>query len=172
MSPVLSLTFDGGPDDVWTPRVLEALDRAGARATFFMAEDRLAGADAIAREMAAAGHEVRLRSDRPRAFRGLLFSRELDSNDRRGDGPASMLVTTRRAIVQGGVVVMHDTLAAGDARHNCVNTIDFIPALIAAARSRGVQVGPLSLQPRRATGWSSRPATRRAGLLRRAGVAV
>lgn len=31
-----ALTFDDGPDPVWTPRVLEALRRANARATFFV----------------------------------------------------------------------------------------------------------------------------------------
>lgn len=32
----ISLTFDDGPHPVWTPRVLEALHRAEARATFFV----------------------------------------------------------------------------------------------------------------------------------------
>jgi peptidoglycan/xylan/chitin deacetylase (PgdA/CDA1 family) len=30
------LTFDDGPDPSWTPRILDALDRVGARATFFV----------------------------------------------------------------------------------------------------------------------------------------
>ncbi|MCA1729625.1 MAG: polysaccharide deacetylase family protein [Actinobacteria bacterium] len=34
--PWAALTFDDGPDHVWTPRVLDALDRARARATFFV----------------------------------------------------------------------------------------------------------------------------------------
>ena len=34
--PWAALTFDDGPDPVWTPRVLDALDRARARATFFV----------------------------------------------------------------------------------------------------------------------------------------
>ena len=28
------LTFDDGPDPIWTPRILEALHRSQARATF------------------------------------------------------------------------------------------------------------------------------------------
>ncbi|CAA9453176.1 MAG: Polysaccharide deacetylase [uncultured Rubrobacteraceae bacterium] len=34
--PWAALTFDDGPDPLWTPRILEALDHAGARATFFV----------------------------------------------------------------------------------------------------------------------------------------
>lgn len=34
--PWAALTFDDGPDPAWTPRVLEALDRVGIRATFFV----------------------------------------------------------------------------------------------------------------------------------------
>lgn len=32
----ISLTFDDGPDPVWTPRILKELDRVDARATFFV----------------------------------------------------------------------------------------------------------------------------------------
>ena len=35
-APRISLTFDDGPHPVWTPRVLGALQRAEARATFFV----------------------------------------------------------------------------------------------------------------------------------------
>ncbi len=36
MPMTFSLTFDDGPDPIWTPAVLDALARAGARATFFV----------------------------------------------------------------------------------------------------------------------------------------
>ncbi len=35
-TPQPALTFDDGPDPLWTPPVLDALDRAGIRATFFV----------------------------------------------------------------------------------------------------------------------------------------
>ncbi|HEY5318839.1 MAG TPA: polysaccharide deacetylase family protein, partial [Solirubrobacteraceae bacterium] len=55
-----SLTFDDGPDPVWTPRILDSLGRAGARSTFFvMAEQARAHADLIER-MQEEGHEVEL----------------------------------------------------------------------------------------------------------------
>lgn len=38
----LALTFDDGPRPNWTPRVLDALERAGVKATFFCRGDRVA----------------------------------------------------------------------------------------------------------------------------------
>ena len=38
----VALTFDDGPDPIWTPLVLEALANAGARATFFVVAPRAA----------------------------------------------------------------------------------------------------------------------------------
>ena len=54
----LALTFDDGPDPVYTPKVLEVLRAAGVRATFFVVGERAARAPGLVREMAAAGHEV------------------------------------------------------------------------------------------------------------------
>ncbi|ABG04310.1 polysaccharide deacetylase [Rubrobacter xylanophilus DSM 9941] len=56
----MALTFDDGPDPLWTPRVLEALDAAGARATFFVIVPRARRAAGLLREMLARGHEVAL----------------------------------------------------------------------------------------------------------------
>lgn len=52
------LTFDDGPDADWTPRILELLAAAGARATFFLVGRAAARQPALARRLAAAGHEV------------------------------------------------------------------------------------------------------------------
>jgi peptidoglycan/xylan/chitin deacetylase (PgdA/CDA1 family) len=54
----LALTFDDGPDPVWTPRLLDALGAAGVRGTFFVIGKRAAGEPALARRMVAEGHEV------------------------------------------------------------------------------------------------------------------
>lgn len=54
----VALTFDDGPDPVHTPRVLDLLDRLGARGTFFVVGDRAARARAVVAETAARGHEV------------------------------------------------------------------------------------------------------------------
>jgi peptidoglycan/xylan/chitin deacetylase (PgdA/CDA1 family) len=55
-----ALTFDDGPDPDGTPAVLDALDAAGARATFFVVGQQLMRHHAIAREALARGHELAL----------------------------------------------------------------------------------------------------------------
>jgi peptidoglycan/xylan/chitin deacetylase (PgdA/CDA1 family) len=56
----VALTFDDGPDPDSTPAVLDALDAAGARATFFVLGEQLMHHHAIARETLARGHELGL----------------------------------------------------------------------------------------------------------------
>ena len=55
-----ALTFDDGPDADGTPAVLDALDAAGVRATFFLVGEQLMRHHAVAREAAARGHELAL----------------------------------------------------------------------------------------------------------------
>ncbi len=54
----VALTFDDGPDPAVTPRVLDRLDEAGARASFFCIGRRVAAHPEIAREIARRGHRV------------------------------------------------------------------------------------------------------------------
>lgn len=54
----VSLTFDDGPDPEVTPRVLDLLDRWGARATFFCIGRRAAAHPDIAAEITRRGHRV------------------------------------------------------------------------------------------------------------------
>lgn len=54
----VALTFDDGPDPAVTPRVLSALEAAGARATFFVSGERAARHPELVRAIAGAGHEV------------------------------------------------------------------------------------------------------------------
>jgi peptidoglycan/xylan/chitin deacetylase (PgdA/CDA1 family) len=53
--PGVSLTFDDGPDSRDTPLVLDELERAGARATFFVTPG---SEPELIERMAEAGHEV------------------------------------------------------------------------------------------------------------------
>jgi peptidoglycan/xylan/chitin deacetylase (PgdA/CDA1 family) len=55
-----SLTFDDGPDPVWTPRVLDCLRREGARATFFVIAGRASSQPGLIDRMRGEGHEVEL----------------------------------------------------------------------------------------------------------------
>jgi peptidoglycan-N-acetylglucosamine deacetylase len=59
-APGIVLTFDDGPDQDSTPGVLDALDTAGARATFFLVGEQVEADPELARELAARGHDVQL----------------------------------------------------------------------------------------------------------------
>jgi peptidoglycan/xylan/chitin deacetylase (PgdA/CDA1 family) len=54
------LTFDDGPSEDSTPGVLDVLDAAGARGTFFVVGEQLEGDPALGREIVERGHEVQL----------------------------------------------------------------------------------------------------------------
>ncbi|MFF5171529.1 polysaccharide deacetylase family protein [Micromonospora sp. NPDC000089] len=54
----IALTFDDGPDRASTPLFLRELERARVRATFFLLGDLVDADPGLARELAAAGHEV------------------------------------------------------------------------------------------------------------------
>lgn len=56
----VSLTFDDGPDPIWTPRVLEALRKAQARATFFVVAPRATEFPGLISEILQDGHGVEL----------------------------------------------------------------------------------------------------------------
>lgn len=64
MAGHIALTFDDGPDPVWTPRVLDALGYAGARATFFVVVPLAARHPGLLRRAVAEGHEIALHCDR------------------------------------------------------------------------------------------------------------
>jgi len=54
----VALTFDDGPHPKITPFILDQLDRAGARATFFLVGKQVEMYPDLAREIVARGHEV------------------------------------------------------------------------------------------------------------------
>lgn len=54
----IALTFDDGPDPEVTPRVLDLLDAAGMRGTFFCIGTSVARYPALAREITVRGHAV------------------------------------------------------------------------------------------------------------------
>jgi peptidoglycan/xylan/chitin deacetylase (PgdA/CDA1 family) len=59
----IALTFDDGPDPEVTPRVLDLLDAAGARASFFCIGRRAREHPALCREIVARGHRVENHGD-------------------------------------------------------------------------------------------------------------
>lgn len=60
MTAALRLTFDDGPDPVWTPRILDTLRAARMRATFYVIAPRAAANAALVRRARGEGHAVEL----------------------------------------------------------------------------------------------------------------
>ena len=185
-----ALTFDDGPDPIWTPAVLDALARAGARATFFVLGEAAARHPDVVRRTLAEGHAVELHGHahlrhpahpaeriaddlerglavlsglgaRPSLWRApwgdlAPFTPELaalaglrlagwtaDTHDWRGDDAAAMLAAVADRLEPGAVVLAHDGLGPGALRDGCAETVALIPLLVAAARERGLEPGPL-----------------------------
>jgi peptidoglycan-N-acetylglucosamine deacetylase len=57
-SKTVYLTFDDGPDPEWTPRVLDALDEAQVRATFFAIGEQAQRLPDLMRRIHSAGHGI------------------------------------------------------------------------------------------------------------------
>jgi peptidoglycan/xylan/chitin deacetylase (PgdA/CDA1 family) len=60
----VALTFDDGPHPEITPRVLDLLDRAEMKASFFLVGERIGRHGALVREIVARGHAVENHSHR------------------------------------------------------------------------------------------------------------
>jgi peptidoglycan/xylan/chitin deacetylase (PgdA/CDA1 family) len=66
---MLALTFDDGPDPEVTPRVLDLLDQAGARASFFCIGRMARAHPSLVRDIVRRGHSVENHSDtHPNSF--------------------------------------------------------------------------------------------------------
>lgn len=77
----VALTIDDGPDPAVTPQVLDLLDAAGQRATFFCIAERVKAHPALAREIVARGHSIQNHTVQHRHNFSLLgprgFAREI-----------------------------------------------------------------------------------------------
>jgi peptidoglycan/xylan/chitin deacetylase (PgdA/CDA1 family) len=62
----VALTFDDGPHPAGTPAVLDLLEEAGARATFFLVGEQVREHPGLAAEVARRGHEIAVHCDRHR----------------------------------------------------------------------------------------------------------
>jgi cellulose synthase/poly-beta-1,6-N-acetylglucosamine synthase-like glycosyltransferase/peptidoglycan/xylan/chitin deacetylase (PgdA/CDA1 family) len=54
----LALTFDDGPDPVWTPQILDVLKKHHVRATFFVVGSAVVEHPGVARRIIEEGHEI------------------------------------------------------------------------------------------------------------------
>lgn len=55
---IVALTFDDGPDKVYTPQVLDILREKGVRATFFLIGSRVDEDADVAKRIAEEGHSI------------------------------------------------------------------------------------------------------------------
>ncbi|MGD6969089.1 polysaccharide deacetylase family protein [Rossellomorea vietnamensis] len=55
---VLAVTFDDGPNAVYTPQVLEILQKANAKATFYMIGEQMERCPELVKRAAELGHEI------------------------------------------------------------------------------------------------------------------
>jgi len=55
---IAAITFDDGPDPVWTPKILEVLDEYNAKATFFVIGRRMKNNPEIVKKAFEAGHAI------------------------------------------------------------------------------------------------------------------
>ncbi|MBA2630773.1 MAG: polysaccharide deacetylase family protein [Thermoleophilaceae bacterium] len=134
-----ALTFDDGPDPVWTPRVLDALAAAGVRATFFVMARRVLRHTHLVERMVGEGHEVELhcldhiRHDR--MFRGRLerdtdlalsMLGELDLRPRRWRPPWGVTTRSTEQVARlRGLVLAGWTLDTEDwAGHSAAHMLD------------------------------------------------
>jgi len=84
--PVVALTFDDGPDEVTTPRVLEVLEKHGAKATFFVMGQKAEQCPQLVARLTACGHQIENHSHRhswgTAFFRASTLVRELSQATR------------------------------------------------------------------------------------------
>jgi peptidoglycan-N-acetylglucosamine deacetylase len=111
-----------------TARALELLDGLGISPRFWRAPW---GVRTAASEAVAARHGL------------TLVGWDIDTHDWRGDSVTAMLASTKSHLPDGGLVLMHDALGPGSRRPDCRNTVELVPALVAAARNAGMKLDAL-----------------------------
>jgi peptidoglycan/xylan/chitin deacetylase (PgdA/CDA1 family) len=75
----VAITIDDGPDPGVTPRVLDVLEDAGARATFFCIGERVTANPGLSREILARGHRIENHSQRHLHYFAFLGPRRMKS---------------------------------------------------------------------------------------------
>ena len=159
-----ALTFDDGPDPLWTPLVLDCLRRENVRATFFVIADRARRNGDLIERMRNEGHEVAFHCVRHirhselnewgvvtpatthvATLLGLaVVGWNLDTEDWRGDSAVDMHARVLDGIRTDAVVLMHDGLGPGARRSGCEQTVQLIPRLTETMRARRLLPLPLS----------------------------
>jgi peptidoglycan-N-acetylglucosamine deacetylase len=145
--PPIGLTFDDGPDERWTPCVLEQLESCHARATFFVLGERVERTPAVVRAAVEASHEVQLHGHRHLRHSGLA-EEEIELDTRAALAALAQVgVRPTRWRTPWGIVTPASRRVAARHRltlvHWSIDTHDWRgdPALAMLARARG-QLAP------------------------------
>jgi len=83
--PVVALTIDDGPDETYSRKILDLLNKYHAHATFFIITDRVPGNEEILQRMVEEGHEIgnHLTEDEPSIkLTNQQFEQELIQSDK------------------------------------------------------------------------------------------
>jgi peptidoglycan-N-acetylglucosamine deacetylase len=127
---VLALTYDDGPNDVTTAKLLDILSKYGARATFFMLGSNAQKYPAVVDRVVREGHEVGCHTDRHlnawkvlpwRAIKDIELGYEhlapwiqRDAAFRPPYG--KLTLSTQRAVLRYGASIWWWTIDSGDSR--------------------------------------------------------
>jgi peptidoglycan/xylan/chitin deacetylase (PgdA/CDA1 family) len=93
----IALTFDDGPDPVFTPRLLDVLRAHGARATFFMVGERVLSHPDLVRRVRDEGHQIGSHSHQHRAGFHFLGPRRMVAEIQRGIDAIEQVTGVRAA---------------------------------------------------------------------------
>ena len=150
----LALTIDDGPDPDVTPRVLDLLDAAGARATFFCIGWRARANPALCREIVARGHRVENHGDShsnafslfgPRRMRADIAAAQASLSDITGQAPLFFRPTAglRNPFLEPVLASLDLQLAAWTRRP--YDTRDGRPQQVLQRLTRGLAPGDILL---------------------------
>jgi peptidoglycan/xylan/chitin deacetylase (PgdA/CDA1 family) len=118
----VALTIDDGPDPAVTPTVLDQLQRAGARATFFCIAERAGRHPALVAEILARGHSVQNHSHVHRHNFSLLGPRGFDTEITRAQTKLQALTGQRPRFFRAPAGLRNPFLQPVLARHGLVLT--------------------------------------------------
>lgn len=150
----LALTIDDGPDPDVTPRVLDLLDAAGARASFFCIGWRARQSPALCREIVARGHRVENHGDShsnafslfgPKRMRADIVAAQASLSDITGQAPRFFRPTAglRNPFLEPVLASLDLQLAAWTRRP--YDTRDGRPQQVLARLTRGLGPGDILL---------------------------
>lgn len=150
----IALTIDDGPDPEVTPRVLDLLDAAGARASFFCIGWRAREQPALCREIVARGHRVENHGDShakafatfgPGRLRADIAAAQVTLSDISGQAPRFFRATAglRNPFLDPVLHGLGLKLAAWTRRPYDTRTGD--PALVYARLTRRLAAGDILL---------------------------